>query len=76
MVVLGPAFAGQPLRAGLAATPERVVAVAPERAAEGPYSIVRLPLALEPGLTRVVLRVPGATRPRVAPLHRAGLLVR
>lgn len=69
VVTLGPAFAGQPLRAGLKAVPERAVTV-------GADSTLRLSLTLEPGLTRVVLRARGTTDTQGAILEDVRIEVR
>jgi hypothetical protein len=66
VAVLGPALAGQSWRTAVQGASERPVPLAPDRT-------LRLPLDLEPGLTRIVLRAPDAEDPRATRL--GGVLV-
>jgi hypothetical protein len=67
VAVRGPAFAGQSWRTALRAEGETTWPAAPE---------TTLPLVLEPGLTRIALRAPGATEPQGAVLESVRLVER
>jgi hypothetical protein len=69
VTVLGPPFAGQSWRAALQAATEGQVPLADDGS-------LRVPLVLEPGLTRIALRAPAAEDPRGAVLESVRILVR
>jgi hypothetical protein len=69
VTLMGPAFAGQSWRAAMRAATERSLPVPSD-------GTLRVPLVLEPGLTRIALRAPAAQDPRGAVLESVRLVVR